>query len=326
MLYGKDNKDNPYVEAFWKWWEGELQHSLRELRVTGGEPTMSKDFWKLMNWWENHKECDVRFAVNSNLGQKQELVDRLIAATHNFKEIDIYTSGESVGKHAEYIRDGKDWNRWITNVEKILRDGNVRTMNVMMTINALCLFSITEFLDEMNKLREKYINKTPLLMTLNILRFPSFQSVSTLPEDIRLERAEHLQNWVENFINSKPSYYNDTDLWGLANQIYRLCEYLREVTQGHRFSSDLRSRQRDFKSFYQQYDIRRNKNFIETFPELEDWFDMVRESRTDYVQEIKKVRGDENNLYKLDYEKRALEEGIVTDDLENEIIKHLENE
>jgi hypothetical protein len=199
-------------------------------------------------------------------------------------------------------------------------------MNVMMTINALCLFSITEFLDEMNKLREKYINKTPLLMTLNILRFPSFQSVSTLPEDIRLERADHLQNWVENFINSKPSYYNDTDLWGLANQIYRLCEYLREVTQGHRFSSDLRSRQRDFKSFYQQYDIRRGKNFVETFPELEDWFDMVRESRTDYVQEIKKVRGDENNLYKLDYEKRALEEGIVTDDLENEIIKHLENE
>lgn len=326
MIYGKDNTNNPYVAAFWKWWEGELQHSLRELRVTGGEPTMSKDFWKLMDWWKNHSECDVRFAVNSNLGQKQELVDRLIAATHNFKEIDIYTSGESVGKHAEYIRDGKEWNRWKTNVEKILRDGKVRTMNVMMTINALCLFSITDFLDEMNELREKYIDKTPLLMTLNILRFPSFQSATTLPEEIRLERAEHLQNWVENFIKSKPSYYNDTDLWGLANQIYRLCEYLREVTQGHRFASDLRSRQRDFKSFYQQYDIRRGKNFIETFPELEEWWERVRESRVDFVQEIKKVRGDENNRYKLDYEKRALEDGIVTDDLENEIIKHLNNE
>ena len=326
MLYGKYNEDNPYVEAFWKWWEGDLQHSLRELRVTGGEPTMSKDFWKLMDWWEKNKECDVRFAVNSNLGQKQELVDRLIKATHNFKEIDIYTSGESVGKHAEYIRDGKNWDRWISNVEKILRDGNVRTMNVMMTINALCLFSITEFLDEMNLLREKYIDKTPLLMTLNILRFPSFQSVSTLPEEIRLERAEHLQIWVENFIKSKPSYYNDTDLWGLANQIYRLIEYLREVTTGHRFSSDVRHRQRDFKSFYQQYDVRRGKNFLETFPELEDWWERVRATKVDYTQEIRKVRGDENNLYKKDYEKRALEEGIITDDLENEIIKHLNDE
>ena len=37
---------------------------------------MSKDFWKLMDWWENHKECDVRFAVNSNLGQKPELFEQ----------------------------------------------------------------------------------------------------------------------------------------------------------------------------------------------------------------------------------------------------------
>jgi hypothetical protein len=35
------------------------------------------------------------------------------------------------------------------------------------------------------------------------------------------------------------------------------------------------------------------------------------------------VRGDENNLYKKDYEKRALEEGVVTDELENEIIQYL---
>ena len=67
MPYGKKNEGNPYVEAFWKWWEAELQHSLRELRVTGGEPTMSQDFWKLMKWWENNKDCAVDFAVNSNL-------------------------------------------------------------------------------------------------------------------------------------------------------------------------------------------------------------------------------------------------------------------
>jgi hypothetical protein len=188
----------------------------------------------------------------------------------------------------------------------------------MMTINALCIFSITDFLDEINKLREKYINKTSVLMTLNILRFPSFQSVSTLPEEVRLERAEHLQNWVETFVKSKPSYYNDTDLWGLVNQIYRLCEYLREVTQGHRFASDLRSRQRDFKSFYQQYDVRRGKNFVETFPEIADWFESLRENRLTKVTEIKKVRGDENNPYIKNY--------VVTDELENDIIKHLNNE
>jgi len=31
----------------------------------------------------------------------------------------------------------------------------------------------------------------------------------------------------------------------------------------------------DFKHFYQQYDVRRNKNFETTFPELKDWFNAL---------------------------------------------------
>ena len=52
--YGVKNKDNPYTEAFWEWWTKELQYSLEELRVTGGEATMSQDFWKLMDWWQEN--------------------------------------------------------------------------------------------------------------------------------------------------------------------------------------------------------------------------------------------------------------------------------
>ena len=90
MPYGRKNTDNPYVEAFWKWWEAELQFSLRELRVTGGEPSMSPDFWKLMDWWKKNPDCKVPFAVNSNLGQKKALLDALIDVSHSFKDFTIY--------------------------------------------------------------------------------------------------------------------------------------------------------------------------------------------------------------------------------------------
>jgi hypothetical protein len=143
--------------------------------------------------------------------------------------------------------------------------------------------------------------------------------IAGVSSDIGLALAK---DWINKNWNNGENGFIEWE----KDSMTRLVTYLREIEEGHRHTSSKESRERDFKSFYTQYDIRRNKNFIETFPELEDWFDMVRESRTDYVQEIKKVRGDENNLYKLDYEKRALEEGIVTDDLENEIIKHLENE
>ena len=324
MIYGKDQIDNPYLEAFWKWWEGDLQNSLRELRVTGGEPTMSKGFWKLMDWWTNNKQCDVNFAVNSNLGQSKLLVDRLINSTHNFKHFSLYTSCESIGAHAEYIRDGLKWEVWKENAERIIVDGNLKTFNVMMTINALCLFSITEFLDFTNELRKKYENKTEVLVTLNILRFPSFQSATTLPEHIKLERAQHLQSWAENLIkeNKQTNLHTEASLWGLVNQVYRLCEYLREVTQGHRFASDLESREKDFKSFYSQYDVRRNKNFIETFPELAEWYNSINATKVDCIIEIQQAA--DNGVYNKEYMDKAMADSVVNNALENEILEYLE--
>ena len=32
---------NPYVEAFFQWWDSELHSTLQELRITGGEPLIS---------------------------------------------------------------------------------------------------------------------------------------------------------------------------------------------------------------------------------------------------------------------------------------------
>ena len=40
-------EENPYVDAFWKWWP-ELYASLHTLRLTGGEPLMSKDCWQVL--------------------------------------------------------------------------------------------------------------------------------------------------------------------------------------------------------------------------------------------------------------------------------------
>ena len=270
MPYGKKNENNPYVEAFWKWWEGELQYTLRELRVTGGEPTMSPDFWKLMKWWEINKDCDVEFAMNSNLGQKPELFEELLKSTHNFKKFHIYTSCESTGLQAEYIRDGLNWEGWLKNMDRLLSEGNLTSLNCMMTINATCLFSLPEFMDEMLKLKMKYKTQSPVC-SFNILRFPSFQSIVTLPMEFRLERADAIEKWIDDNWNKGENGFIEWE----RDSMLRLVTYLREVEEGHRHTSSKESRERDFKSFYTQYDIRRNKNFVETFPTLKEWFEAI---------------------------------------------------
>jgi organic radical activating enzyme len=306
MPYGRKNEGNPYIEAFWKWWEGELQYSLRELRVTGGEPTMSRDFWKLMKWWENNKDCNVEFAVNSNLGQKNELFEELLKSSHNFRKFHLYTSCEATGKQAEYIRDGLVWDKWLVNMDRLLGEGNMTTLNCMMTINALCLFSLPEFMDEMLKLKKKYNTHSPVC-SFNILRFPSFQAIVTLPKEIRMERADAIEKWInDNWDDEKNGFIN----WE-RDSMTRLVTYIRTVDEGHRFTSSKESRERDFKSFYSQYDKRRGKNILEAFPMLKEWWDSIPETNIAPLKEY--VDGDDakSNKYVDDVLDTAKKEGWI---------------
>jgi hypothetical protein len=53
QLY-KFGEDNPYVNAFFEWWETDLHRTLQELRITGGEPLMSGYTWKLIDWFKTN--------------------------------------------------------------------------------------------------------------------------------------------------------------------------------------------------------------------------------------------------------------------------------
>ena len=257
-------EENPYATAFFQWWESDLHRTLQELRLTGGEPLMSPYTWKLFDWFEKH-DTDMRFAVNSNLGAKDELIDRLIAASHSIKHFHLYTSNESIGAHAEYIRDGLVWDKWETNVHKILQGGRLEGFHMMCTINATCLESLPEFLSWCLGLKSTYGMDYPAF-TLNILRFPSFQSPLVLPDHIREHQKTRLQEWHDE--NKSSTLLHQMEL----NQVQRLIDYLDVVKTPHSETFDRPLLLNDFYKFHQQYDKRRNKSFSNTFPGLSEWY------------------------------------------------------
>ena len=113
---------NPYVDAFFQWWESDLHQTLQELRVTGGEPLMSAHTWRLIDWFKtNQGKSSTRLAINSNLGTEVD-IDRLLSSVEGM-DIDLYTSNEAIGLQAEYIRDGLVWDDWANNVERLLEIG-----------------------------------------------------------------------------------------------------------------------------------------------------------------------------------------------------------
>src|SRR3989338_6090719 len=46
-------EENPYVDAFWKWWP-DLYPKLDTFRITGGEPLLSKNTWRVLDFIEEH--------------------------------------------------------------------------------------------------------------------------------------------------------------------------------------------------------------------------------------------------------------------------------
>ena len=183
QLY-KFNETNPYIEAFFKWWESDLHHTLDELRITGGEPMMSGHLWKLLDWFKANKGASkTRIAINSNLQCTTEQITTLLDRA-NSAPLDIYTSNESLVHQAEYIRDGLEWSTWARNMHLLASSGKLRGLHNMCTVNALCLETLPEFLSYLIKFKEQYGKDFPSF-TLNILRFPSFQSALALPDHIR---------------------------------------------------------------------------------------------------------------------------------------------
>jgi len=257
------NDVNPYVEAFFKWWETDLHKTLKELRITGGEPLMSGYTWRLIDWFKaNRGKSTTRLAINSNLGFEREKLEKLLEACEGI-ELDIYTSNESRGRHAEYIRDGLDWNQWSSNLLYLLDGGKLRGLHVMCTVNALCLFSLDDLLWHIASLKKLY-GKDAINFTLNILRFPSFQSPLILPVEFRQEACRKLTS----VFNSNIEVFHEFEM----EHISRLITYLKDVDSPHSGAVSREILQRDFKNFYTQYDQRRDKNFKETFPEFAEWY------------------------------------------------------
>ena len=256
---------NPYVDAFWRWWESDLHKTLKELRVTGGEPLMSADMWKLLEWFKNnHGKSDTRLAINSNLCPKEELMDKLVDASHHIKHFDVYTSAEAMWTQAEYIRDGMNFKQWRNNMTRLIEQGSLDGLHVMCTINALSLDSLPELIDMMVAWKRTYGRDYPNF-TLNILRFPSFQSPVVLPR--------HIKDIAINKLKFQTDIYKQ-DLHDMEiNQMNRLIHYLETVNSPHAGADTLEKLQSDFKKFYQQYDQRRNKSFANTFSqELVEWY------------------------------------------------------
>ena len=274
----KQSEENPYIEAFWKWWPN-LFPDLHTFRITGGEPLLLKDTFKVLEYIQKHhnRNSNISLAINTNLGVPDKLIDKFITIAKDLcennkvRELIIFTSVEATGAQAEYARFGLNYEKFWNNVDKVLSELPKVTVNIMATYNALSVFSYSDLIDRVFEYKKKYANGqrywvSALQLDTSYLRWPTHLSVKILkPEhkELILKSAEKaLYYGIKHFTN---------DNYGFSNveiqKIKRLYDYAIGTTD-----FDENKYRKDFVRFVDEYDKRRDTNFLETFPQLNELY------------------------------------------------------
>jgi hypothetical protein len=275
----KQTEHNPYVEAFWTWWP-DLYKDLHTFRITGGEPLMSKDTWGVLDYIiENpNPNRELNLAINSNLGVPDKLIDRFIDKVsricdeNRVKEFVIFTSVDTWGEQAEYIRNGLVFNSFWDNVNKLLTKCPRVNLTFMSTYNALSVPNYHKLIDGVYQLKKEYGSNdrywnSAVFLDTSYLRYPTHQTVQILPQSFSkniFQQAQLADYLGVPLFDNKYIGYSDIEI----QKLKRTYDWMISVKHDEK----LLRNQYNFKKFVDEHDLRRNTNFLKTFPELEEFY------------------------------------------------------
>lgn len=267
-----EREHNPYVEAFWKIWP-ELSQRLRVFRITGGEPLMSKHTWRILEYIQKNPTPDMELLINTNLCVQDTLIDKLISIGKDLienkkvKRFEIYTSVESVGIQAEYIRPGLDYDKFIKNLVRVTTEMPIvqwrSKVVIMATYNLLSIPRFRKLLEWLLDYRKQYAEKhwKHIWIDISYLRYPSWQTVSLADQkllDIIKSDLEFMKSNDQEVVGYHG--FQDTEI----EKFERMYEYAVSSSKNLNPIEHVR-----FYNFYKEHDARKGFDFVETFPELE---------------------------------------------------------
>jgi len=249
-------EENPYIDAFWKWLP-DCYDGLKFLRITGGEPLMSHSADKLLDYAAEHENKNLTIAYNTNLCTPDRRIDHLIEQANRLKSkvevFRIYTSVDTVGRQAEYIRHGFEWDKWCANVERVSLAGH--PINIMCTFGMLSIFKFPEFIDRVLAWRRQGLD----------IRFSCAALVDPKHFDVRLLPDEYDYYWhiLSNKIEEVRGELTPQEIRTLENML-ALRKSKDQMPPAER--SDLLN---EFKLFFGEHDRRRSVSLLDNFPELQ---------------------------------------------------------
>lgn len=320
----KNREHNPYLDAFWKWFP-EAYKRLKFYRITGGEPLLSKETFRSIDWLIQNPNPELDFSINSNMGVPDKLwysfLDKIkVLANGNYvKKFTLFTSVDAWGEKAEYLRPGLDFELFKKRYEEVLNIGGVRCV-IMCTFNLLSITSIQQLLEWQSELRRKYnIDREMLQLEkqfdVNIggerphverekltgnhfslvgIDIPYLRHPQCL--DAQLADKNLIEQYLLPAMNSMAKNSGNS-VWGVHQgfEPYEIEKMKRIVFDVMHFNSThddnnsvVVEGRAKFYDFVNEMDRRHKKNFLDVFPEFISFYEKCKQAKDIILEEERK--------------------------------------
>jgi organic radical activating enzyme len=269
--YGPKDQ-NPYIEAFWKWWPS-LKKDLITLRITGGEPLMNPSAMHFFDLLEEEPAPHIALLLNSNLGVTFDRVDRLtervrsLLTNKKILNFGFYASIDSWGKQAEYMRTGLKCDHWERNMRAVLGIGV--PVNFMCTFNVLCVTNFKSLLEKIIQWRKEF-GVGAIRFDTPYLKEPPHWMINILTDDF----FPYMDDTLD-FIKSNPDWFSEVEY----EKFKRVVDYMKSKTIPE---EKILAGRRDFYSFFTENDRRLGTNLLDTFPEYKEFYALCKDIYENY--------------------------------------------
>ena len=293
---------NPYLEAFWKWWP-DLYKDLYLFRMTGGEPLMDVNTYKVLDYVNENPKEKLHIALTTNLCPDKKLLNKFydsldkICENKALSEFTMYVSCDGYGKRAEYGRHGMNFDYLVDNAETFLTNYNVSsgivfTLAYIVTVIVFSISSLRDFITKVVLDQRKRHNVDDLayntrnfnqrvFLDTPMLYFPNWQSIQILPERYRDILRSDIE-YFKSMVIPEQDMIDNNDYGRLRDfEVAKLERVLAWMEGGAKLSPEKLKRDRaDFYKFFTEHDLRRGTNFLETFPEMADFWELCKQQAT----------------------------------------------
>jgi len=268
-------EDNPYVDAFWEWWPT-LYPELEHFRMTGGEPMLDKNTYRVFDYVLANPKPNLHLNVTSNFSVDEKSWQRYkgyvkeLCEGERIEHFMQFISLDSWMEQAEYIRHGLDFALLWDRVNQFLTDIPGRnSITFIVTMNNLSVTGLGKLFSGILGLRKIY-SKTyqRIWFDTPVLRQPTWQSLQLLPESY-VDQLETVWAFMLKNIETEATRFQGFKDYEIA----RLDRDIAWMRDGQKLDPVyINQNKADFYRFFSEHDRRRGTDFLKTFPEMTAWW------------------------------------------------------